>query len=106
MKKIFRHQLFSCIFTLVLLFPIGADFVHILIKHHNVGCKTKTVTQIQKEKPSYAIYHHLLNYNAPLVSSISITNIPNLVETSFFFKPIKFHDLNRYDFALRAPPFC
>jgi len=106
MKKEFRHQLFSFIFTLVLLYPLGADFVHILVKHHNVGYKTKSVVQIQKEKPSYAIYHHLLNYNTPLISNIFVLNVYNLVEISFFFKPVKFHDLNHYDFALRAPPFC
>jgi len=106
MKKEFRRKLFSWIFTLVLLYPLGADFVHILLKHHDVGYQTKNIQQIEKQKPSYAIYHHILNYNTPLVSNIFVINIPNLVETIFLFKPEKFHDLSRYKFALRAPPFC
>jgi len=106
MKKEFRHQLFSWVFTLVLLFPLGADFAHVLIKHHQVGNQIKNIVQIQKTKPSCAIYHHLLNYNTPLFSKINVVNVSNLVETNFLFKILKFHSQSRYSFALRAPPIC
>jgi len=106
MKKEFKKRLFSWIFSLVLLFPLGVDFVHVLIKHHNVGYQAKLVDQVQKVKPSCAIFHRVLNYNTPIVSNTFVLNIPNIIETSFVFSPSELYNLNHYNFSLRAPPLC
>lgn len=105
MKKEFRNRLLSWIFALILFYPVAADFAHIVIKHHT-GYQSKSIVKIQKVKTSCAIFHQDLNFNTPLTSNTYTIFVPRLVETHIFFKPLKFHDLNRFDFSLRAPPVC
>jgi len=105
MKKEFRNKLLSWAFALILFYPIGVDFAHIALKHHT-GYQSKSIVQIEKVKTSCAVFHQVLNYNTPLTSNTYTISVSRLVETPIFFKPLKFHELNRFDFSLRAPPLC
>jgi len=106
MKKNYQNRLFAWILTSILIYPISVNFAHILVKNHGYGYQTKSIEQIHLHRQSCAIYHHILNYNTPIVSNTFIFKVYTLVKNTFVFKPIKIYDLRRYDFSLRAPPFC
>lgn len=106
MKKTVRYRLFAWLLLCILLFPIGVNFGHSLEKHDNFKCHAKSVKHLHQLRTSCAIFHYVVNYNAPLVSNIFTFENAHFYHNPFIFKTVSLTKINFHENALRAPPIC
>lgn len=106
MKATFIHRLFVWFLVSALLFPIGINFSHSFAKHDNFKCHAKSVKHIHQQRESCAIFHYVVNYNAPLVSNTFDFKVYPLYHNPIVFKTVNLYKIDFQENTLRAPPAC
>ncbi len=106
MKATFIHRLFVWLLVSALLFPIGVNFSHSFAKHNNFKCHAKSIKHFHEQRESCAIFHYIVNYNAPLVSNNFTFKICDVYYNPFIFEILSLNKINFQENTLRAPPIC
>jgi len=104
MKKLIQYRLFAWFLFGVLLFPIGVNFGHSFEKHDNFKCHAKSVKHLHQQRISCAVFHYIVNYNAPLVSNTFTFKTFSLYHNPFIFNTVSLYKIDFHENALRAPP--
>ena len=101
MLKTYLHKIFSVLTIVVLLLPIGLQFVHALENHEHRICDSKELQHIHKQELDCSIYHvklssegfdlkkpfSLFTLNSPSGSPIFIAK--NCEFTFSYYKPTR-----------------
>jgi len=87
------------------MYPISVNFGHSLSKHHTFNYHPKEINSVHKTVKSCAIYHHILNYNAPLLKSSFLVFTPNKISELIDYTKFSFIKISIFYKGKRAPPY-
>jgi len=105
MSNVILHKILSYILILVLLFPLGVTFSHVLDNHGHDRCIAKKEKHIHSEKINCSYLHYFTNIQYQDQASNFFDSLPNSIYIkkvlslkSFYF----LYDITTY--LVRGPP--
>lgn len=104
MNKNILHKIISIWTVVILLLPIGVQFVHTLENHEHIVCNSKEVSHIHEQKIDCSFCHVLLENNT--VFNLNTVNLHNYstIDITPIYVVNKHIEVYLFFNSSRAPP--
>ncbi len=103
MKSI-SHKIISTWIAMMLLLPMGVQFVHSFENHAHNECNEKNTQHFHEKYFECEFNHFLLNTNASLITDVITINTPNQFLTTPEFFTVICNEIQLFSKSSRAPP--